>query len=1382
MPFSSPMGEEILSPVSPSFAPDSSTSQRNSARSKLGNHNTNSRKRFSAQKFPKVSSPRTQEKSEKNSRWPGLNVVTNFSKPPILAQRAAGSARRDSRGSHEKIQNARPGFVTISDIKPPTDKKGDRGFKTHTRNKSSVGTMRSDLELRNHNEAGEKSKYDPADGATVSRLPNFDDPPDYDACLLVDIKARENTLKPSPTKLTELSPSDRPIVIGISIPSARLAEHSISPDVGPTPLTPYQSAIDRDAPATPTIVVTPAREDGPWSTALAEQNTVPSGRRRVASSVYSRATHYGRGWSPRPDVPPIPAHPQAYISSKETASKSPVDENESRIGPHSREDSTDTIFDEDDQVVPYRRRPASGESHSQNVKRSSTDTVARPLSHGWWNYVLSPFTTRSNTMMFRGGSPNPAGSIPSVPSPYQGALSTREQQAEELKVVSSPLSSKSSNSHDNSKSLDTDHGWFETPDRTVGLALDNIPGSNTNLDRPQEIGKLNMYNSPVPFEGFGAAAEYFDACWHDQNSPTPYFNCQNHSCPLSNYRSHVNSDRPSHVPEDLDSSRGLPEAKNDGQALSRGFEQTPANRFSAAFGQSIKQKPRALSEATDIEDLDETPAVHEAFIAPVVRAGAPVTAASVNGTDAASAVVPDNTALNAIAVSSPPSRVALANTPAPESITQACWPYTAIQQPLPTVRGMILREMNDSSQISEPALGNVPAYSSPTSQTAQKRFVAIMPPEDEIPAQDHVKAGSPILSGSQSPITYPRSAPSASTEPLPSSEASKPFQTSTSSNIESSNPPRSSGYEHPRTLPASTYPSLAVPLLRDSPISSGQPPSAGMTNPISRGAPQIVAPNFEGFPENELQSGPHTYIVNNYYDESGPRRHHGHVTLADLGSQARSDDNSESNWVEREKVTHHSREGKSQKSRNRTCFKRHKRPMTNKNKRLLWGIAVSLVILIILILALAMTLTRKGDKLDVQSQWLNITGFPPIPTGISTIVQPDAVHESSACVQPATMWSCALPKEDQDSIAPNDPDQPNFRVEIRFRNGTANSTSSTKSNPNKRSETSAFNQISARSLLRRHLLQVRDTFTNNLFTPSPSPPSDEDQIFLGNSTDKNAAPFNGESTPFFISFLSASKLPQQRRLLKRQKSKSKNTTDPFPDITKGIPPPDTNPDGTVSPANLLPHPTAQPLRLYDRGLPTEHYGFYTYYDRSIFLKSTSLANDTGPVTGEVPDDQTGGSLESSATVRCTWRQTRFLVQIWTNPTAAGPLILPSTGNSTSTTSHKPKNPHPRNLTESSANDFIRPGSFPYPVTITLDRHGGSLDQKFIFCYAMDNREHIIADAKKIQLEDRGAGGTLVNPAQGPFGNVNVTRSEGGPGGIDGGSGGCECQWRNFEAA
>lgn len=69
----------------------------------------------------------------------------------------------------------------------------------------------------------------------------------------------------------------------------------------------------------------------------------------------------------------------------------------------------------------------------------------------------------------------------------------------------------------------------------------------------------------------------------------------------------------------------------------------------------------------------------------------------------------------------------------------------------------------------------------------------------------------------------------------------------------------------------------------------------------------------------------------------------------------------------------------------------------------------------------------------------------------------------------------------------------------------------------------------------------------------------------------------------------------------------------------------------------------------------------------------------------------------------------------------------------------------------------------------------------LFCFALDAGGHIDVNSRQFQREDRAFGGKLVNPAAGPFQAVNVTLANGGPGGIDGGSGGCGCEWANWLA-
>lgn len=1300
MPFSSPMEDEILSPTSPNIPHTSSRKRRKNAEDGItkGNHHSRSG-RISSQSFSKRQSQRRQEKDHKKPRWPGLNVVTNFTKSSLALPPGMDAYSKNPR---KTALNAQPGYVTISGIRTPINNKGDRGFQAHKLNQSSVGTTRSDLELRNHDEIAENRSNNSAKGSEGLGLQALDNPPAYDAYSFKDIKSRVNSLKQSPIKLTELSPSDGPIIIGISVPSAKLAEHSISPDVGPTPITTTRYITDQDFPDTPTIVVTPAKLEGSWNFTLDNSAPTARGRRRPASSIYSPAMQHDRHMTEHGRMPPVPVARGGHSGLKHTIPANPAESTTAPVTGE-RPESSCTVFDEDDNpvVLINQERPRSGESQIRILNRSSLDTIGtRPRSQGWWNYIVSPFIPRSNTTSFGGWAPKAASPVPSLPSPYQGEINHRRQQISSLSPPS-PLSILDSDAEKDRLSIWADLRQLESERLKIGFSFNRTSGTSSTLERPRALEKSDISNAPELFEGFGAAAEYFNACWHDQNSPSPYFDCQNHSCiPLGD--GCFFAEEPDGRSQVINIPHHESKKESDIQAAGYGFQQEPANRFSAAFSQTNNSRPRALSEATVIEDVDATPEVHEARIAPVLRAGPPIAATLIAAPKSvpfaepeeashtvARSVDPANTLAAASdsapaqpVVASPASRKALLDPAlAATSINISTVLQVSSPEPGPTM----------SPEMTKTVPSRLPAYSPSRSEKPPKRFVAVNPPDQ----------------------TY-----------------------------RNPEPPR-----------------IAEPNFSTSGANDGLQQTAS-----GRG--------MSG--EDSIAPAHNTYIVNHYHDHSGVSKQH-KVALADLEPPA-MDRQSTPNWERQEKSVRRSVERKPRSStKSRGCFRRDKRPMTKKKKRLLWGIAASLVLIIILIVVLAMTLTRKKDDLEVQSQWLNITGFPPIPTGISTIVQLEAAREDSGCIQPTTVWSCALPKEDQKSIAPNKPNQPNFRVEIRFRNGTStNSTFAGAASREKRSLKHGGNPVSASNFVRRKYLRIRDALSDSFFSPSPAAPSQEEQAFLGKTTDKNSAPFDGQTTPFFMSFLPASKLPS-RRLMKRQKSQAKNSTDPFPDIANAIPPPDTNSDGTAASANLLPFPAAQPLRLYDRGLATEHYGFYTYFDRSIFLKSTALLNDTGPAVGEIPADQVGGADKSAATVRCTWRQTRFLVQIWTNAGAAAPLL--KSANATASKGAEKKTPP--DLTSSSANDFVRPGSFPYPVSITLDRHGGALDKKFIFCYGLDSRGRVLLERKKIQLENRAFGGTLVNPARGPFKGIKVGKKEGGPGGIDGGDGGCGCQWRNW---
>jgi hypothetical protein len=373
---------------------------------------------------------------------------------------------------------------------------------------------------------------------------------------------------------------------------------------------------------------------------------------------------------------------------------------------------------------------------------------------------------------------------------------------------------------------------------------------------------------------------------------------------------------------------------------------------------------------------------------------------------------------------------------------------------------------------------------------------------------------------------------------------------------------------------------------------------------------------------------------------------------------------------------------------------------------------------------------------------------------------------------------------------------------------------------------------------------------------SPAAPRLEDQIFLGNTTDNVTAPFQGEDTPFYITFLSpvdvsnataeyakrdvvsstgsatgtgtvastgtaattqvsvtgtgsagtgtvasntGTKTSIKTSTGTQTTSTATSTSSSDVSVNNLIPAPDLASDGTAAAATMYPLPVQQPIKLYNRGLPTEHYGFFTYFDKSIFLASDA------PIAGGTTDsdsrDANGGSIETEASVRCTWSQTRFLVQIWTQPQNVTHMTLTALSNATATsstasaaTATSTSKSSSGSLATSSANNFTSPGSFPYPITITIDRHGGLATEKLAYCYGIEQHNTSSSSSSsssgtyynltdpKLQAEQRDSGGTIVQASPGYFVLAaavaqGVTADEESP--VDGGTGGCMCEWRNW---
>ncbi|QUC19667.1 uncharacterized protein UV8b_03908 [Ustilaginoidea virens] len=386
---------------------------------------------------------------------------------------------------------------------------------------------------------------------------------------------------------------------------------------------------------------------------------------------------------------------------------------------------------------------------------------------------------------------------------------------------------------------------------------------------------------------------------------------------------------------------------------------------------------------------------------------------------------------------------------------------------------------------------------------------------------------------------------------------------------------------------------------------------------------------------------------------------------------------------------------------------------------------------------------------EQPSIWVNLTDFPPMPTGVLTVVGPDNTVAKSGCTEPSTLWSCSLPKDQQAAVAPYKPNQPTLIMQIQWDNGTQR----TWDVPNGDAPSSVARRAFGAAAHAGGVLLKRAQPAVTQFSPNPSPPSFKEMWFLGETTDNvKSSQKGGEPTPFYISLVkSVNDTASTSRLGRRESSPDiGNTT-----FKALIPPPDLEPDGTSAPAVMMPNPVQQPVRLYDRGLATEHYAFYTYFKRTIFLKSVSIQNQTDET---MPLDQDGGCRKTEASHLVTWGETRLHVQIWTRAlqNSSSTLLKPDDGS--------------KGITGGGTGHLVRPGTMPYPVTITHDTHGGDPNKKLVWDRPINDRLQVQRDKAQALINDMGIGGTWINRRD--SGDAKY-------GGFDGGTGGCKCEWVNW---
>ncbi|KAM0332298.1 hypothetical protein ACHAQA_002574 [Verticillium albo-atrum] len=197
----------------------------------------------------------------------------------------------------------------------------------------------------------------------------------------------------------DLSPNDRPIVIGIALPSD-LAERGngntdanahmlATPLEAPTPHPHLRHAAPTQQPGNTTSPVTPSQQRSVWSPDTPD-TTSPFQSPRHTSSIYSQATSYG-GTFPH-DAPPVPVVPSSY--------KKP----EVLVAIESK-DGHDLSDDDDDGGSPCTLFEEDGSSSAVNANTvdkakgiSKSPGSAETQTRGWWDTIVTPFTEKTSPL------------------------------------------------------------------------------------------------------------------------------------------------------------------------------------------------------------------------------------------------------------------------------------------------------------------------------------------------------------------------------------------------------------------------------------------------------------------------------------------------------------------------------------------------------------------------------------------------------------------------------------------------------------------------------------------------------------------------------------------------------------------------------------------------------------------------------------------------------------------------------------------------------------------------------------------------------------------------------------------------------------------------
>ncbi|KAJ5675213.1 uncharacterized protein N7477_005147 [Penicillium maclennaniae] len=411
---------------------------------------------------------------KKNASKPvGLNLVTNFT---------LGPSPKHTRTSEE---NTLAPFVDLNDLKQLSKarekKREAKKSKTDERN----NLMAASVASRGFQPAAET--IEPSGNPFLD--PNLDN-------------------SSADRHYHGLSPSDRHVMIGLAVPRHESSEMNKELD----------SAGDQHTPLTPSIIVTPAREDAPWSTSSPETL-----RPRATSSVYSQSTP--RLWSNEADIPPVPAIPAEHSTSRMSKFGSIL------LSAHAiaagreqkhRSVSADTII-EDDSPAQEHSHSRGTEDHDQAPLTEHTLTVnteTRPQSQGWWTYLLSPLLGKKSPL-----SPNFPRRSPSSSNPTKTKKS-KEWWEKEVSCFSPETPETTMTewwNDDKDKDLNIPDGIEQS------RSLEVEDDTSTPESKRQTTHSFMLGSHCIQ----GEAAEYYQACAHELFSKTPYFECYNHICSVT---------------------------------------------------------------------------------------------------------------------------------------------------------------------------------------------------------------------------------------------------------------------------------------------------------------------------------------------------------------------------------------------------------------------------------------------------------------------------------------------------------------------------------------------------------------------------------------------------------------------------------------------------------------------------------------------------------------------------------------------------------------------------------------------------------------------------------------------------------------------------------